>query len=147
MHIVRGYCSGHRYCIHLKKSEEVHLNKDDKNSQSDIMFGDQPISEVQSIVHLGNHRENNGRPDIMQKVLKGRRTMYSLMGVSVCGGSGLKPTVSAHLWKIYVIPYVVYGLEVLSCTPSDVQALERLQREMLIRKQSLPRSSATAVVT
>ena len=36
VYIVRGYCSGHCYCIHPKKSEEVPLNKDDKDSQCDI---------------------------------------------------------------------------------------------------------------
>ena len=66
------------------------------------------------------------------------------MGASVYAGSGLNPVVSAHLWKIYVIPRVIYGLEVLSCTLSDVQSLERLQRDMLRRIQSLPRSTATA---
>ena len=71
--------------------------------------------------------------------------MYSLMGAGIYGGSGLNPVVSAHLWKMYVIPRVIYGLEVLSCTLSDVQSLERLQRDML-RRQSLPRSTATAAV-
>ena len=72
--------------------------------------------------------------------------MYSLMGASVYGGSCLNPVVFAHLWKIYVIPRVIYGLEVLSCTLSDVQSLERLLRDMLRRIQSLPRSTATAAV-
>ena len=54
--------------------------------------------------------------------------------------------VSAHLWKIYVIPRVIYGLEVLSCTLSDVQSRERLQRDMLRRIQSLPRSTAIVAV-
>ena len=29
--IVRWYCDGHRYCIHRPKSEEVPMNKDDKD--------------------------------------------------------------------------------------------------------------------
>ena len=40
VHMTRGYCFVHRYCIHPKKSEEVSLNKDDKNSQCDVMFGE-----------------------------------------------------------------------------------------------------------
>ena len=125
VYIVRGYCSGHRYCIHPKKSEEVPLNKDDKDSQCDIKFGDESIPKVQSTVQPGIHRHSSGRPDIMQKVQLGRRTMYSLMGAGVYGGSGLNPVVSAHLWKIYVIPRVIYGLEVLSCTLSDVCTVSR----------------------
>ena len=143
---MRGYCSGHHYCIHPRKSEEVPLNKDDKDSQCDIKFGDESISKVQNTAHLGIHRQSSGRPDIMQEVQLGRCTMYSLMSAGVFSSYHLNPVVSAHLWKINVIPRVVYGLEVLSCTLSDVQSLERLQRDMLRRIQSLPRNMATAAV-
>ena len=112
----------------------------------DIKFGHESISKVQGTVHLGIHRHSSGRPDIMQKVQAGILTTYSLKGADVYGGSGLNPMVSVHLWKIYMIPRVIYGLEVLSCTLSDVQSLERLQRDMLRRIQSLPRSTATAAV-
>ena len=59
------------------------MNKDDRDSQCDIKFGDESISKVLSTVHLGIHRHSSGRPDIMQKVQLGRRTMYSLMGAVV----------------------------------------------------------------
>ena len=95
----------------------------------------------------GVHRESTGRLDIQKKVQLGRRTMYSMMGAGVCGGSGLNPIVSSHLWKIYVVPRVLYGLEILSLTLADVTALERLQREMLRKLQSLTRSTATVAVT
>ena len=71
VYMVKGYCCGHRYCIHPKKSEEVPLNKDDKESQSNIVFGDEAIPKVQSTVHLGIHRQTNGRPDITHKVQLG----------------------------------------------------------------------------
>ena len=144
--IVRWYCGGHRYCIHPQKSEEVPMNKDDKDPES-VMYGEEPISKVQSAVHLGVHMESTGRPDIQKKVQLGRRTMYSMMGAGVCGGSGLNPIVSSHLWKIYVVPRVLYGLEILSLTLADLTALERLQREMLRKLQSLTRSIATVAVT
>ena len=51
--IDRWYCGGHRYCIHPQKSEEVPMNKDDKNPESNIMHGEVPISKVQSAVHVG----------------------------------------------------------------------------------------------
>ena len=73
------------------------MNKDDKESQSNIVFGDEAIPKVQSTGHLGIHRQTNGRPDITHKVQLVRRTMYSMMGAGVYGGSGLSPVVSAHL--------------------------------------------------
>ena len=50
--------------------------------------------------------------------------------------------VSAHLWKIYVLPRVLYGLEVQTCLQSDIQIIEQLQRSMLRRIQSFPSSTA-----
>ena len=73
--MVQGYCCGHRYCIHPNQSEELPLNKDDKDSQTDIRFGDKSIPKIQSTVHLGIHRQTNGRPDVTQKVQLGRRTL------------------------------------------------------------------------
>ena len=68
------------------------------------------------------------------------------MGAGVYGGSGLSPVVSAHLWKTYAIPRVIYGLEVLSYTLSDLQCLERMQRDMLRKIQSLSKSTASVAV-
>ena len=73
--------------------------------------------------------------------------MYSMMGAGVYGGSGLNPIVSSHLWKIYMVPRVLYGLEILPLTLADITALERLQREMLRKLQSLTRNTATVAVT
>ena len=94
---VRWYCGRHRYCIHPQKSEEVPMNKDDERPESEIMYGEEPISKVQSTVHLGVHRKFTGKSDIQKKLQLGRRTMYSIMGAGVCGGSGLNPVVSSHL--------------------------------------------------
>ena len=78
VHSTRGYCTRHRYCIHPKKSEEVPLNKDDKNSQCDIVFGEELISKVQGATHHGIHREASGESNINEKVQLGRRTLCIL---------------------------------------------------------------------
>ena len=81
-------------------------------------------SRRSSTVHLGVERNKTGRPDVAKKVQL--RTIYSLMGVGAYGNSGLNPMVSAHLWRIYVLPRVLYGLEVQTCLQSDIQAMEHL---------------------
>ena len=45
-----------------------------------------------------------------------------------------------------MIPRVIYGLEVLSYTLSDLQCLERMQRDMLRKIQSLSKSTASVAV-
>ena len=75
VHMTREYCSGNRYCIHQKKSEEVPLNKDDSITQCDIVFGRELISKVQSATHLGIPKVASGGPDINENVQLGRRTI------------------------------------------------------------------------
>ena len=141
--IVRYYCCLEHYTIHPQKSEEVVLDcEKDSQSEVEIRYGNEPIKKVKSTVHLGVECSKTGRPDGKKKVQLGRRTMYSLMGAGVYGSSGLNPMVSAHLWKIYALPRVLYGLEVQTCLQSDIQTMEQLQRSMLRRIQSFPNSTA-----
>ena len=119
----------------------IELEKDSQ-SEVEIRYGNEPIKKVKSAVHLGVERSKTGRPDVKKKVQLGRRTMYSLMGAGVYGSSGLNPMVSAHVWKIYALPRVLYGLKVQTCPQSDSQTMEQLQRSMLRRIQFFPNSTA-----
>ena len=141
--IVRGNCCLQHYTIHPQKSEEVVLNcEKDSQSEVEIRCGNEPIKKVKSTVLLGVERSKTDRPDVKKKVHLGPRTMYSLMGAGVYGGSGLNPMVSAQLWKIYALPRVLYGLEVHTCLQSDIQTMEQLQMSMLRRIQSFLNSTA-----
>ena len=143
MEILRGYCCLEHYTIHPQKSEEVVLNREkDSQSEVEIKYGKESIKKVKSTVHLGVVRSKTGRHDVQKKVQLGRRTMYSHMEAGVYGGSGLIPMVSAHLWKFYALPRVLYGLDVQTCLKSDIQIIEQLQRSMLRRMQSFPNNTA-----
>ena len=108
-----------------------------------IKYGNESIKKASSTVHLGVERSKTGRPDVGKKIQLGRRTMYGLMGAGVYGGSGLNPMVSVHLWRIYALPRILYGLEVQTCLQSDIVAMEQLQRSILRRIQpKVPNSTA-----
>ena len=98
------------------------------------------------IVHLGIHRSSNYIPNIEEKINLGRRTAYSLMGAGFHGKSGLKPSIKADMWRKYVVPRLIYGLEVHNPRKKkDVLQLEAFQRRCLTQLQSLPnRTSDTA---
>ena len=67
------------------------------------MFGDEAITKAHSTVNLGIHRKVNDRPEITKNVQLGRRTIYSLMGACVYGGSGLSASVEDicdSLWHL-----------------------------------------------
>ena len=105
--IVRGYCCLERYTIHPQKSEEVVLNYERDRRRGVVMkYGNEPIKKASSAVHLGLSVVNQA--DLML----GRKFSWGVEPCIVYGGSGLNPMVSAHLWRIYALPRILYGLEV-----------------------------------
>ena len=78
-------------------------------------------------MHLGVSRSIKCTPNIDEKVNLGRRTADSLMGAGFHGKSGLKQSIKANMWMKYVVPRLVYSLEVLSMRKKDTTQLEKVQ--------------------
>lgn len=51
-----------------------------------------------------------------------------------------------NLWKVYAIPRIVYGLEVMAITNKDYDQLEVMQRKLLRQLQGLPNSTSNTAV-
>ena len=68
----------------------------------------------------------------------GRKTAYSLMGAGLHGGSGLKATHNGRIWSTFVIPRLLYDLEVQLLKRKDIENLEKFQRKCLKQIQGLP---------
>ena len=68
------------------------------------------------------------------------------MGAGLHCGNGLKQSVCGKLWSTYVVPRLLYGLEVLDLTGKDIKALEQYQRKSLRQIQSLPDKTHNAAV-
>ena len=63
-------------------------------------------------------------PNTGEKVNLGRRTAYSLMGADFQGKTGIKQSLTADMWGKYVVPRLIYGLEVLNIRKKkDIQSL------------------------
>ena len=84
--------------------------------------------------------------NITEKVNLGRRTAYSLLDVRVHCGNGQKQSVCGKLWSIYMVPRLLYGLEVLEFTGNDIKVLEQYQRKSLKQIQSLPDKTHSSAV-
>ena len=52
----------------------------------------------------------------------------------------------AHLWKIYALPRMIYGLEVFSLSTDDIMQLEQLQRKVIRQIQSFPINTTLTAV-
>ena len=75
-----------------------------------------------------------------------RRTLYALIKTGVHGTNGLNPNVFYRIYQIYVIPRLLYSLEVLPLTETQIGQLQRSHISTLKRIQSLPERTAFSVV-
>lgn len=99
--------------------------------------------------HLGIQRTPDGKASESVKVnmQKANRTLYALQVIGMHGLNGLHPVSCVKLWNTYVLPVLIYGLEVLPLSKSDIESLERLQRKALKRIQHLPNETGNPAVS
>ena len=74
------------------------------------MYGEK-VKDSKNAIHIV--RNVNRKPEIDEKVSLGRKTAYSLMGAMFYGDGGLKALQNGHVWSTFVVPRLVYGLEVI----------------------------------
>ena len=81
-----------------------------------------------------------------ENIKKARKTMYSLMGPGLHGYNGLDPETSVQLYQVYVVPTLVYGLELILPEQRLVDSLERTNKKFLKHILSLPNTTADSAV-
>ena len=68
---------------------------------------------VDKTMHVGICRSADSDENDVTENIKNRRTMYSLMSAGLHGENGLDPETSLHLYQTYVLPVLLYGMEVI----------------------------------
>lgn len=122
----------------------MQVNK--RNRELNLKLFDENIIEKQNIKHLGLARQKYNRPNIESRTSTARATMYPLMGAGLHGINGINPLISYKLWKTYVIPRMLYGIQILNITKTDIQKLENLKKKTLKQLLSLLQRTADAVI-
>ena len=79
---------------------------------TDVYLAGQKVTAESNTVHLGIKWGVSGKVNVEGKVTLGHRTAYSLMGAGFHSVNGLKTSQNSHNWKTFVLPRIVYGLEV-----------------------------------
>ena len=72
--------------------------------------------------------------------------MYSLVKTGVHGCNGLNAKISYKFYLVYVVPRLLYGLEVLLLNKDQLEELEKFHIENLKNIQSLPTRTANSIV-
>ena len=111
MDIVYSYSTDERYHIHPDKSKFITFGMKFPPS---VKLNDKEVIPTESLTHLGIDRyANDPSPDasIDDRLSLGRRSAYELMGSGFHGMNGIFPAISIHIYRTYVLPRVLYGLE------------------------------------
>jgi hypothetical protein len=148
--LAQDNASNVRYVFSKTKSKVMYIP--DKATKAiphmPLQFNDSAIDYSREETHLGLARTEDGKSStaVHKRIQIGRRTAYALMGAGLYGVNGISPHVSKTLITTYVDPAVLYGLEALCMSDSDLAALDKFQRSLLRQIQSLPDSTAIPAI-
>ena len=102
---------------------------------------------VTQTMHMGIMRyadtEQSATKDNIQKA---RRTLYSLMSSGLHRENGLDPETAIHLMQTYVLPVLIYGMEVVLPKRKYIDMLDKLYKKFLKMILWLPVNTADPAV-
>ena len=126
--------------INPTKTDLVPLTR--KATNFELNMGDNSIEQTNETKHLGLMRNSDNKIKVDERIRVGRKTIYALLGPGLHARQGTCPTISYKIWKTYVIPRILYGVEVLNHTLTDIKKLERLQVQICKQIHGLPERTA-----
>ena len=98
-------------------------------------------------MHMGIlHSADSQESAVNHNIDKARRTTCCLMGAGLHENNGLDPDTSIHILQTYILPLLVYGLEVLLPRKILMDKLERFYKKLLKQILSLPKTVADPAV-
>jgi hypothetical protein len=110
----------------------------------------QTMPTVESALHLGIIRTTSLKDTMIKNIegniKKARRSAYGRIGGGYHGNNGLDPDTLIHLFKTYITPVLLYGMELKIPKATPLIQLELFQKRMLKQILSLPTSTADAAV-
>ena len=102
-----------------------------------------PMPIVQETTHMGIKRSAiSNEATVEENIKKPRKMLYSLMGSGLHEYNGLDPETTILIYQTYMLPTLVYGLEVILPEKKYMDMLERSNKKFL--KHILGVSDTTA---
>jgi hypothetical protein len=84
--------------------------------------------------------KHNIQTNVDENITKARRSAYSLFGSEFHGYNGLDPESLLHIYKIYITPVLLCGMELLLQSSKPLEQLELFQKRILKQILSLSMS-------
>ena len=148
--VVKRHATKDHVTIHPDKSNVVLLNQHKSVSKKSfsLELDGKTVSLSQNTTHLGILRAetNENTINIEERLKLARRTLSALINTGVHGSNGLNPSVCFKIYQCYVLPRLLFGLEVLPITNSQLNLLSKFHLDNFKRFQSLPTRTATCAV-
>ena len=141
-----------RYIIHPQKTtaQRRNVTKAVRSSETvkDWKLGSKEVKVDSKFTHLDLIRAEKSETsiNITERISTARKTLYALIKTGVHGTNGLNPRISYKIYQVYVIPRLLYSLEVLPLTDTQIGQLHRFHISTLRRLQALPERTASSVV-
>ena len=141
-----------RYIIHPQKSTAQRRCVTSAVRKDEVIdswqLGSKEVQVEPKLTHLGLLRAEKAEStvNIVERISVARRTLYALIKTGVHGTNGLNPRISYWIYQVYVIPRLLYSLDVLPLTDTHISQLKRFHTSTLRRLQSLPERTASSIV-
>ena len=151
---ITDYANNHFYTLHPQKSVMITYNVNEEmldliKENNPLTINGDEINITDMLTHLGLDRyskETKMCNLVQSRINLARRTTYSLFGAGLHGINGLPALVNLHLYRIYVIPRMLYGLDAVNLSKAQIDELEKYHKNFLRRIQHLPERVASCAV-
>ena len=101
-------------------------------------------------MHLGIHRDATSRSGhtktVDERIQSARRCAYFLMGAGLHGQNGVNPMVSLAMWNVFVLPCLLYGLDILTLIKTEISKINQSHKKFLKQIMHLPDRTANAAI-
>ena len=142
-----------RFELQVKKSVEIVVYPKDKKAPDEnpvIYMRNDEMKQVDSATHLGIIRSSStqktAKLNVEENIKKARRTVYSLIPSGLHGNSGLDTETKIHLIKTYMIPVLLYGMELIMPNKTLLKELETFQKKIIKQILAVPNNTADPAI-
>ena len=108
------------------------LSTEKRNENGTFTLNGKDVKVVDECVHLGIHRDSKSRSvntkTVDERIQSAQRCAYSLMGASSHGQNGVNPMVSLTMWNIFILPCLMYGLDILTLIKTEISKINQSQK-------------------
>lgn len=154
LNIAEDFAKQERYQLQPTKTNALKIQfsrrQQIETCEQQLQMKGQNIPNAKEATHIGLiqtdtfHQTTDRNVD--NNIKKARRATYSLLASGLHGHNGLDPETSLQLIRIYILPILLYGLEMLLPNRTLINKLELFQKKLLKQVLSLPQNTSDSAI-